>query len=153
MADDAEPVFRDKLKGWMGKLVTSDLILDLQAYCKARCEAGHPAFCLIARKQYLAGCEITVRANAEGQDGKETAGPGKDMQPKGITALACAPGVYGTASWRLSPLPSTETWKAFKTSEPDVMKDFEQAMADVFGPKVEASSIAIVKFQTKGDVK
>ena len=153
VADEAEPTFRDKLKGWMGRSVTSDLVRDLQAYCKARCEAGQPAYCLIARKQYLAGCEITVRANAEGQDGKETAGPGKDMQPKGITALACAPGVYGAASWCLSPLPPAPTWRTFTNSEPDVMKDFEQAMADVFGPKVEASSIAIVKFQTKGDVK
>lgn len=142
-AADAEPELQNRLMAWVGRPVTSGLVRQLQEYCKARGQVGRETFCLLARREYLGGCQVTVRADVGGQGGEII----------GVNGLVCAPGVFATANWRLAPLPETVDWWIYQTSEPYVMEEFERALADVFGPGVEASSAVIVRFMTKGGVK
>jgi hypothetical protein len=149
-ADDADPATRKRLATWVGKTVDPSMATDLRAYCVERCRAGQRVICLLARDPRLGGCWVTVREQGPG----ELPGAGIGVRPTGVYALVCAPGVYGTASWRIAPPPDTPAgqWPfvTFEGSNSDELQAYEQALAEVFSPKVEATSIALVKFQAGG---
>ena len=148
-SDSADAAAKERFGRWVGRAVTPDMLVDLREYCMARCRAGERFICLLARDKCLGGCRVTVKE----QDPSELPAAGRGVRPKGVYALVCAPGVYATASWRIAPLPDSPgrgPFVTFEASNSDDLQAYEQALAEVFGPRVEATSIALVKFQAGG---